>query len=33
MSSQNEARIATFLEQYASWNRLRRNLGWDVLDH
>jgi Ser/Thr protein kinase RdoA (MazF antagonist) len=33
LSPQSEARIATFLEQYASWNRLRRDLGWDGLDH
>lgn len=30
--SQSEARIAVFLEEYASWNRLRRDLGWDHLD-
>jgi hypothetical protein len=29
---QSEARIAVFLEEYASWNRLRRDLGWDELD-
>jgi hypothetical protein len=30
--STSEARIAVFLEQYASWNRLREDLGWDHLD-
>lgn len=30
--STSEARIAVFLEQYASWNRLREDLGWDHFD-
>jgi Ser/Thr protein kinase RdoA (MazF antagonist) len=30
--AQSEARIAVFLEEHASWKRLRRDLGWDHLD-
>jgi Ser/Thr protein kinase RdoA (MazF antagonist) len=30
--AQSEPRIAMFLEEHASWNRLRRDLGWDHLD-
>jgi Ser/Thr protein kinase RdoA (MazF antagonist) len=30
--AQSEPRIGMFLEENASWNRLRRDLGWDHLD-